>query len=86
MLREILKKVNRIFIEITYINRKLDRLENKTDHCITNKEIHGNTAEEVFAFNTISLVDELQLLEQNLKNKEFFMKMVHVFIFILTLL
>lgn len=80
MLKEILKKVNRILVEVTYIDKRLNRLENKADH-ITNKEININNVEEDFAFNTISSMDELQQLEENLKNEEFFVKMVNVYIF-----
>ncbi|XP_018399131.1 PREDICTED: uncharacterized protein LOC108776889 isoform X2 [Cyphomyrmex costatus] len=74
MLKEILKKVNRILVEITYIERRLSRLENKTD--IANNEAIANIAvEEVFVFDTISSVEQLHLLEENLKKEDFFMKM-----------
>ncbi|GAB1866410.1 DUF4806 domain-containing protein [Camponotus japonicus] len=73
VLKEILKKVNRILVEVTYIDRRLNRLENKiTDQTIRNQE--NNINEEAFTFNTISSINELQLFEENLKN-EFFVKM-----------
>jgi len=69
-LKEILKKVNRILVEVTYIDRKLNRLENKiTDQTIRNQE--NNINEEAFTFNTISSINELQLFEENLKNEVF---------------
>ncbi|XP_032677363.1 uncharacterized protein LOC116846980 [Odontomachus brunneus] len=71
---EILRKVNRVLVEMTYIDRRLSRLENKIDY-ITNKEINVNNVEEAFVFDTISSVDELKLFEDNLKNEEFFTKM-----------
>ncbi|KYN28154.1 hypothetical protein ALC57_02435 [Trachymyrmex cornetzi] len=74
VLKEILKKVNRILIEITYIDRRFIRLENKVDYII-NKEININTVEEAFAFDIISSMDELKLFEENLKSEEFFGKM-----------
>ncbi|XP_011253463.2 uncharacterized protein LOC105249565 [Camponotus floridanus] len=74
VLKEILKKVNRILVEVIYIDKRLSRLENKADH-ITSKEININNVEEDFAFNTISSMDELQQLKENLKNEEFFVKM-----------
>ncbi|XP_011694048.1 PREDICTED: uncharacterized protein LOC105453625 [Wasmannia auropunctata] len=71
---EILRKVNRLLVEVTYIDRRLSRLENKIDY-ITNKEINVNNVEEAFVFDTISSVDELKLFEENLKNEKFFTKM-----------
>ncbi|KAL6261898.1 hypothetical protein P5V15_006982 [Pogonomyrmex californicus] len=59
---------------MTYIERRLSRIENKADH-ITNKEININIAEEAFTFDIISSTDELKMFEQNLKSEEFFMKM-----------
>lgn len=79
MLKEILKKVNRILVEVIYIDKRLSRLENKiTDQTIRNQE--NNINEEAFPFNTISSINELQLFEENLKN-EFFMKMVNVYFY-----
>ena len=49
MLKEILKKVNYVLVEIIYIEiiyRRLSRLENKVGEN-TNKEININTIEEV---------------------------------------
>jgi len=49
VLKEILKKVNYILVEIIYIEiiyRRLSRLENKVGEN-TNKEININTIEEV---------------------------------------
>lgn len=80
MLKEILKKVNRILIELTCIERRLSRLEDKANH-IVNEEININTVEEAFVFDTISSVDELELFEQNLNNEEFFMAMVSVYFY-----
>lgn len=80
MLKEILKKVNRILIELTCIERRLSRLEDKANH-IVNEEININTVEEAFVFDTISSVDELELFEQNLNNEEFFMTMVSVYFY-----
>lgn len=79
MLKEILRKVNRILVEVAYIDRRLSRIENKADH-VTNKE--NNINEEAFIFDTISTVDELQLFEDNLKSEEFFVKMVNVYFYI----
>lgn len=79
MLKEILKKVNRILVELTCIERRLSKLENKVNR-IADKEININTIEEAFVFDTISSVDELELFEQNLNNEEFFIKMVFIFI------
>lgn len=80
MLKEILKKVNRILVELTYIERRLSRLEDKANH-IVNEEININTVEEAFVFDTISSVEELELFEQNLNNEEFFMTMVSVYFY-----
>lgn len=80
MLKEILKKVNRILIELTCIERRLSRLEDKANH-IVNEEININTVEEAFVFDTISSVNELELFEQNLNNEEFFMTMVSVYFY-----
>lgn len=80
MLKEILKKVNHILIELTCIERRLSRLEDKANH-IVNEEININTVEEAFVFDTISSVDELELFEQNLNNEEFFMTMVSVYFY-----
>lgn len=80
MLKEILKKVNRILIELTCIERRLSRLEDKANH-IVNEEININTVEEAFVFDTISSVDELELFKQNLNNEEFFMTMVSVYFY-----
>lgn len=75
VLKDILKKMNRILVETTCIDRKLNRIiDNKAD--IANKENNINL--EAFVFNTISSMEEFQLLEQNLKNEEFFIKMVSV--------
>jgi len=79
VLKEILKKVNHILVEMTYIERKLSILENKADY-ITNKEININTIKEAFAFDNIFSMEEVGLFEQNLKNEKFFVKMVFIFI------
>lgn len=83
-MKEILRKVNRILIEVTYIDRRLSRLENKADQTTRNEE--NNRNEEAFAFDTISSMDELQLLEENLKNEEFFVKIVNVYFYLIIII
>lgn len=75
-MKKILKKVSRVLVDITYIDKRFKGIENKVN--ITGKENNINIIEEAFTFDTISSTDELQLLEQNLENEEFFTKMVSV--------
>lgn len=59
-------------------------MENKIDHIAKDKDVNNiNAVEEAFDFNTISSVNELEQFEQKLKNEDFFMKMVNVFLYII---
>ena len=69
MLKEILKKVNRILVETICTEKRISRLENKIDQIAKDKDVNNrNAVEEAFNFNTISSVNELEQFERELKN------------------
>lgn len=75
MLKEICQKVNRLLVEVTYLHRRFDRFEAKRQENY-NDAIKVDSIEELFIFNPLSTVEELNQFDEKIKNIDYFTKMV----------
>ncbi|KYN50049.1 hypothetical protein ALC62_00076, partial [Cyphomyrmex costatus] len=74
MLPEILRRLNQIFVKVSSIDDRLYKLEENQNHTQRNKEILDE-----FVALPLKTDEELQNMEKDLENKDFFEQMVNTF-------